>query len=82
MLLLNNPSPAPGWDERTPLSLWISRDGCETWPVKLDLAHNPSGAICYPHGFADMERESLYIACDTRQAHYLLRVPFADFLAP
>jgi len=82
VLLLNNPNPAPGWDDRTPLSLWVSRDGCETWPVKLDLAHNPSGAICYPHGFADMERETLYIACDTSRAHYLLRVPFADFLAP
>jgi len=79
-VLLNNPSPTPGWDKRTPLELWVSYDGCNTWPRKLRLAHNDAGAICYPHAYADTEQQTLYIACDTGTVHYLVKVPFADFL--
>jgi predicted neuraminidase len=68
-------------ERRTPLSLWVSHDGCETWPVQLDLAaHTQGGKICYPHAFVDHEKELLYVACDAYQAFYLLKVPFADFL--
>ncbi len=94
--MLNNPNPKCGFGERNPLSLWVSRDGCRTWPTRLDLARIPPHeqhkvpagqpdcwpkAICYPHAFADAARKTLYVACDAVTHHYFLKVPFTDFLS-
>ncbi len=36
--------------------------------------------ICYPHGFVDEPKRLLYLACDAVDAHYLIKVPFEDFI--
>jgi predicted neuraminidase len=79
VILLNNPNPVVG--ERKPLALWVSRDGGATWPVRLVLADHPTGrGVYYPHGFVDPERRTLYLACDIKTRHYLLKIPMEDFL--
>ncbi|MCP4643651.1 MAG: exo-alpha-sialidase [bacterium] len=82
VVLLHNPNPNAGWQNRNVLSLWVSRDGCKTWPTKLDLGRvrSEGRVLCYPHAFADTEQRLLYIACDGVFEHYLLKVPFDDFL--
>jgi predicted neuraminidase len=78
IVLLHNPNPKA----RTPLALWVSRDRGETWEPKLDLitARDGRRAICYPHAFADPDRELLYVASDAVQEFFLQKIPFADFL--
>lgn len=79
VILLNNPNPEIG--ARKPLELWVSRDRGATWPTRIKLADVTEGrGVFYPHGHLDAERETLYIACDTASEHYLLKVPFEDFL--
>jgi hypothetical protein len=60
----------------------VSRDRGETWEPKLDLitARDGRRAICYPHAFADPDRELLYVASDAVQEFFLQKIPFADFL--
>lgn len=82
-IMLHNPDPTPGWFNRRTISLWCSKDGAKTWPTKLDLAtvrENVQCALCYPHGYLDEEKHMLYVACDTAVEHFLLKVPFRDFL--
>ena len=91
IILINN-SDSNG---RRNLDLWVSRDACRTWDLKLPLARVPEDMpypdsedeqfaelpwICYPHGFMDTESELLYLACDSVDMHYLMKIPFADFL--
>ncbi len=91
VILVNNSDPAG----RRHLDLWVSHDGCGTWAKKLPLAQMPDDVpfpknetdqfaempwICYPHGFADEGRRVLYLACDSVDMHYLMKIPFADFL--
>ena len=80
VLMLHNPSAQTGWLNRTTLSLWISRDGCNTWPVKLDLVESRAAdrVICYPHAFIDAVRQRLYVACDAAHTHYLFTVSLKD----
>lgn len=77
--------------DRSCLSLWVSNDGCDTWSTKLELAkignadnmpqidHNPK-MICYPDGFVDYEQKVLYVAFENGVSHFLMKIPFADFL--
>lgn len=79
VILLNNPAPEIG--RRKPLSLWVSRDDGATWPTRLVLADHPAGrGVYYPHGFLDRRQRLLYLACDIKTRHYLLRIPFDAFL--
>ena len=48
--LLHTPHPAPGFDNRYPLSLWISDDDLKTFGDKRVLTDFP-GNYCYPDGF-------------------------------
>jgi len=68
--------------DRRRLALWVSRDGGRTWPQQLDLVGSLKAgrAICYPHAFADSARALLYVACDLKDRHLLIKIPFADFL--
>ena len=80
VILLNNPNPTIG--ERKPLTLSISRDDGATWERRITLATHPTDrGVYYPHAFMDRERETLYVACDIKKRHYLMKVPFADFLS-
>ncbi|MDR3708622.1 MAG: sialidase family protein [Capsulimonadaceae bacterium] len=83
VIMLHNPSDKVGWQHRTPLSLWISDDGCKTWPVKIDLVYAtiPGQAICYPHAFIDREQRQLCVAVDSARTHYFFKAPLADFEA-
>jgi len=80
---------------RRQLSLWVSADNGKTWPTQKLLAEVPDEVpgvedidehfnqipwICYPHGFADDEQQLLYLATDSIDMHYLIKVPFADFI--
>jgi predicted neuraminidase len=79
IILLNNPNPVIR--QRKPLSLWLSHDDAATWPTQRVLADFPAQrGVYYPHGFMDTDRETLYLACDIKQRHYLLKIPFSDFL--
>ncbi|HEY3332657.1 MAG TPA: sialidase family protein [Capsulimonadaceae bacterium] len=79
-ILIHNPSDVPGWDHRTSLEIWVSDDGCKTWPIKRVLAKAvaPKQVLCYPHGFIDQASETLYVAIDGVTAFYLCKVPLAD----
>ncbi len=83
VILLHNPAAVAGWLNRRTLSLWVSEDGCKTWPIKIDLAKGVEGdlIVCYPHAFIDHDEQILYVACDTAVTHYLLKVPLADIVA-
>lgn len=78
LILLHNPNP----DDRIPLCLSVSRDGGETWEQKLRLVEprRPGVRMFYPHAFAEEAQRLLYVACENAQTHYLMKVPFADFL--
>ena len=96
IVLLNNVCPldanAPKWRNR--MELWVSRDACRSWCKKLLLAEIPDYVpnpyfwidrehvpmISYPHGFADDEKELLYVALDAVFEFYLLKIPYADIL--
>ncbi len=80
VIMLHNPSGTPGWHNRTSLELWVSRDGCQTWPVRRVLARTtkPGPVICYPHGFVESQRGRLCLMLDGVKAHYYLTVPLAD----
>lgn len=84
IVLLHNSDATPGWTNRRTLALWVSRDGGQTWPTKIDLVKSQvaNRVICYPHGFADTPRQTLYVAADTAVEHFLIKVPFSDFLRP
>ena len=36
--------------------------------------------MAYPHGFADDEREMLYLALDSVKKFFLVKIPYADIL--
>lgn len=80
-LLFHNPTTTG----RREMALWVSGDGCKTWEKKLPIAriHDDrviQPVICYPHGFADDERQEIYLSIDAVLAHYMIRIPYADFL--
>lgn len=80
VLMLHNPSNKAGWYQRTDLELWISDDGCRTWPVKINLVHadEPNEVMCYPHAFIDEENQCLHVASDTAKTHYYFTIPLTD----
>lgn len=80
VLMLHNPSEQSGWFNRRRIELWISRDGCNTWPVKMPLAEAlaEGHVITYPDGFVDLKRQALYLALDDAKYHYFMKVPLAD----
>jgi predicted neuraminidase len=91
VLMLFNPPPDgadnDGLGQRRQLDVWVSRDGCRTWPRKHTIARvvrrpgQPSWrAVCYPDGFIDAQRQELLTTVDTYRQQFLLRIPLADLL--
>ncbi|HEX2948365.1 MAG TPA: sialidase family protein, partial [Armatimonadota bacterium] len=80
VIMLHNPSTVPGWNNRTTLALWLSHDGCQTWPTKIDLVSSQAEGrvICYPHAFIDEDAQRLYIAVDAVDKHYFFTMPLSD----
>ncbi len=83
VFMLHNPSSQPGWLHRNSLELWVSHDGCQTWPVKRVLAQSlsPDQVICYPHGFIDARRGLLCLGLDAVHSHYFMSVPLSATMA-
>lgn len=80
VLMLHNPSAQPGWLNRNSLELWVSHDGCQTWPRKMVLATSLIGnqVICYPHGFVDAQRGLLCVGLDAVHTHYYMVMPLSE----
>ena len=94
ILLLHNPNTHA--EGRRDLALWVSSDGGKTWSKKLALASVDPDCdtmddgvseedakkkwITYPHGEINAEEKMLYVACDRKWQHYLLKIPFSDFM--
>jgi predicted neuraminidase len=90
LMLFNPPSDGAegdGLNERRQLSLWVSYDGCRTWPKRQTLARvlpRPGlpawKAVCYPDGFVDQEQRVLFATVDNYRQQFLLRIPLAEIL--
>ncbi|MFA6290891.1 MAG: sialidase family protein [Victivallales bacterium] len=82
ILLINN-TDTTLW-QRKSLDLWVSSDNAETWESKITLAQIPEGCparqVAYPHGFADEERQTLYLAVDTVDEFELLKIPYSEIV--
>jgi predicted neuraminidase len=80
VLMLHNPSAEAGWGKRRSLELWVSHDGCRTWPGRRVLARavEPDRVMCYPHGFVEPRSGQLHVAMDAMAAHYYMTVPLSD----
>ncbi len=85
VVLVNNVC-TPDARNRNRLELWVSNDNCQSWSRKILLANRPHpesnelSFICYPHGFADEKSETLYLGIDAMRIHFLLKIPFNQFL--
>lgn len=93
IVLINNICPN-GKVQRSKLEMWVSDDLCRSWRLKLPLAEltslpgpdagwttqYPYPQVAYPHGFADDEKELLYLAIDCITEFFLVKVPYADLL--
>jgi hypothetical protein len=80
--LLHNPNSK----HRSPLALWISYDGLETWPYRRVLvpesSDGPQGKLNYPDGFVSADRRWLHFAFDDnrhRAVYIGVALPPASF---
>ena len=74
VLLLHNPCETT----RTPLSLWRSDDGMETWREKIDLVRDSERWACYPDGFVDEKTDTLNFVWEDRANIWFSRFPLDD----
>jgi plastocyanin len=77
---------------RSLIELWTSRDGCESWDTKIELArladpnksslneHYIPNMVCYPDGFVDDQQKKIYVAFEDGSCHYMIKIPFVDFM--
>ena len=80
VLALNPTSPAEKtvFSTRTNLSLWSSKDGM-FWDKKIPLA-KPDQPLFYPHLLPQDDKGQLYLVCENGVTHYLMKIPYDDFL--
>lgn len=83
--LLHNPNPR----HRSPLALWISFDGMQSWPYQRVLvaesSDGPRGRLNYPDGFVSSDKRWLHFAFDDnrhRAVYVGARLPPADAERP
>ena len=76
--LLHNPNPR----HRSPLALWVSFDGMQTWPYQRVLVpescDGPQGRLNYPDGFVSADKKRLHFAFDDnrhRAVYWNARLP-------
>ncbi|TFG67254.1 MAG: exo-alpha-sialidase, partial [Anaerolineales bacterium] len=75
--MLHNPNSS----HRSPLALWISIDGMETWPyqrVLVEHSVDEGGNLNYPDGFVSQDKTMLHFAFDDnrhRAVYYGARLP-------
>lgn len=65
--LVHNPNPK----HRSPLALWISFDGMQTWPYRRTLVaesvDGPKGNLNYPEGFVSKDKQWLHLVFDNNR---------------
>lgn len=76
--MLHNPNP----NHRSPMALWVSFDGMQTWPYRRVLVpescDGPKGRLNYPDGFVSDDKQWLHFAFDDnrhRAVHYSAKLP-------
>ncbi|MCX7008200.1 MAG: sialidase family protein, partial [Kiritimatiellaeota bacterium] len=76
--LLHNPNSK----RRTPMALWISFDGMQSWPyqrvLQQESCDGPKGNMNYPDGFVSADKQWLHFAFDDnrhRAVHYSAKLP-------
>jgi hypothetical protein len=76
--LLHNPNPS----HRSPLALWVSFDGMQSWPYRRVLVpesvDGPKGRLNYPDGFVSADRQWLHFGFDDnrhRAVYYGAKLP-------
>ena len=85
VLLFHNPNekdyddtaPDASHKYRTPLELWVSDDGLQSWCVKKTLVAAPKLAQ-YPDGFYDAERQAVFLIWEDDVSISFLTIPLAD----
>lgn len=77
ILLINNFTTDTTFEGRIHLELWISEDNMRTWAKKIPVMP-PEEKWFYPHAFADEAEETLYIACENKNRHELIRFRFDE----
>ncbi|MDD3154487.1 MAG: sialidase family protein [Victivallaceae bacterium] len=84
----------PESPNRKNLAILVSKD-CRIWHKKIDLAevvdeelpsaifcgHEKISQIAYPHGFADDQKQMLYLALDSVSKFFMVKVPYRDILS-
>ena len=79
IFLIHNPSGHGGeiMGGRNPLSLWISEDNMQTWPVRIDLIRDrrPGASLNYPDGFLDEEAGVIRFLWEDTHSVHLMTVP-------
>jgi predicted neuraminidase len=83
VVLIFNSTGKTGWFNRNTLDLWVSNDGCKSWKKKICLAKTKPKAktvFTYPHTVRDDKDRELIIACENARKHWIIRVPYTDFL--
>ena len=85
-VLLNNPSEKDYSDVeagthayRTPLDMWVSRDGMRTWYLKTTLVQAPSLGQ-YPDGFYDPELEEIFLAWEDDKRIFFKRISLEELM--
>lgn len=65
------------YGRRNPLSLWISEDDMQTWPIRIDLVRdsNPAQSLNYPDGFIDEAKGEIVMCWEDAVRVYLTRIP-------
>jgi hypothetical protein len=79
IFLLHNPSEDSGvaMVGRNPLSLWVSEDDMQTWPVRVDLIRDrrPRSSLNYPDGFLDEKAGMIRFLWEDTYAVHFTSVP-------
>jgi hypothetical protein len=62
---------------RNPLALWVSHDGMQSWPTRVDLVRDtaPGVSLNYPDGYLDEEHQQLDLVWEDTYSVYRLQVP-------
>lgn len=77
ILLINNFTADTTFEGRTHLELWISEDSMRTWAKKIPVMP-PEEKWFYPHAFTDESEKTLYVACENKHRHELVRFSFEE----
>lgn len=72
ILLVHNDVKGNQMTQRKNLSIWVSRDGMETWVRKIPLTGEDT-VMFYPHIAAD-QSGMIYLACENSRQSYCLRI--------